>query len=154
MLEYSGEIVIFQNLMLIKNKKNYAIKNGKPFILLNNNLGMPIIIPMTTIYHGSWLMDNYFDINKDDIILFDDNFQFKEKYYANINGVTIANQFYYDVVSHLDSETYYNLLKFIRQKFYRLNNNSKKIYDLILEDLILQESVLEEIVNKKSKVLK
>lgn len=151
MLEYYGEIAIFHNLTFNYGKKDHAITSGRPCIVLNNDLDMPIILPLTTVYHGGSLKSYYFKINKSDIKILDKSFPYKDICYANINGIIKSNQYYYDVVSHLDYETYLKLLKFILLNFVKLNNSSQDMYNLIKNDLIEQKNTLEKVLESKLK---
>lgn len=153
MEDYYGEIAIFHNLTFNYGKKDHAIINGRPCIVINRGLDLPIIIPLTTVYHDGKLKSYYYEIKKKDIKILCKFFPFKEKCYANINGITRANQYFYDVVAYINYETYYKLLMFINSNYESLSSNAKEIYTLILDDLKKQENTLNKVVNNKVKRL-
>ena len=153
MLDYYGEIAIFYNITFNYGKKDYALKSGRPCIVLNNDFDLPIILPLTTVYHGGRLKSYYYEVKKTDMKILNKNFPYKDVCYANINGITRANQYYYDVMAYLNYDTYYRLLKYIGSNYMFFSDNSKELYVLILDDLKEHEKTLNRVVNNKVKRL-
>ena len=153
MLDYYGEIAIFYNITFNYGKKDHALKSGRPCIVLNNDFDLPIILPLTTVYHGGRLKSYYYEVKKTDMKILNKNFPYKDVCYANINGITRANQYYYDVMAYLNYDTYYRLLKYIGSNYMFLSDKAKELYLLILDDLKEHEKTLNRVVNNKVKRL-
>ena len=153
MLDYFGEIAIFHNITFNYGKKDHAIVSGRPCIVLNNDLDLPIILPLTTVYHSGRLKPYYYEVKKNDMRILNKNFPYKDVCYVNINWITRANQYYYDVIAYLNYNTYCKLLKYIDSNYMFLSDKAKELYALILDDLKEHEKTLNRAVNNKVKRL-